>query len=134
MQTGGFLARLEQCHSPIGENAGITESHLRPVLAEVPEELQTECWKAVTENIPEGGKLTFAQVKKEARRFLMKKGVESRNSKAAKLAKPDARVTARTSLKKLEAEVGRFVPAERYRPLLNQLLALIDQDISPKPA
>ncbi len=128
VQTGGLLVRLEQDDSPVGENLAVTESHLRPVLAEVPAELQVECWKAVTETAPVGGKLTAAQVKKETKHFLKKKGVEPKNFKPTKPTKPDDRAIARTSVKKLELELGQFVPAERYRPLLDQLLALIDQD------
>jgi len=32
----------------------------------------------------------------------------------------------RLSVKRLEAELRKFVPAERYRPLLDQLLELIN--------
>lgn len=119
----GLLARLEQADSPVGEKSGIIESHLRPVLETVPEELQVECWKNVTENIPAGGKLTATHVKKEAKRFLKKKGIETKKKIAAN---PDNRAITRTSLTKLEADLSRLMSEERYRLLLDQLLDLIE--------
>jgi DNA repair photolyase len=126
VQVGNLLAVLDQHDSPIGENAGVNFSHLRSVVENVPEELQVECWKKVTESIPAGGKLTATHVKKEAKRFLMKKGIETKKEKAAKPAKPDDRAIARTSIKKLEADLSRLMSAERYRLLLDQLLELIE--------
>ena len=126
VQVGNLLAVLDQHDSPIGENTGVNFSHLRSVVENVPEELQVECWKKVTESIPAGGKLTAAHVKKEAKRFLMKKGIETKKKKAAKPAKPDDRAIARTSIKKLEADLSRLMSAERYRLLLDQLLELIE--------
>jgi hypothetical protein len=123
VQAGGLLARLEQADSPVGEKSGIIESHLRPVLETVPEELQVECWKNVTESVPAGGKLTATHVKKEAKRFLNKKGIETKKKKAAK---PDDRAISRTLVKKLEAELSRLMSEERYRLLLDQLLDLIE--------
>jgi hypothetical protein len=122
VQAGGLLVRLEQADSPVGEKSGITESHLRPVLETVPEELQVECWKKVTESTPANGKLSATHVRMEAKRFLKKKGIERKK----KTAKPDDRAISRTLVKKLEATLSRQMSAERYRLLLDQLLELIE--------
>ena len=126
VQAGGLLAKLAKSQSPIGETTGITESHLRPVCEMVPEDLQVECWNEVKESIPADGKLTATHVKTEAKRFLKKKGIETKKKRAAKPAEPDHRAIARASVEKLESQLRRLMSAERYKALLAQLLALID--------
>jgi DNA repair photolyase len=128
VQAGGLLAMLEQADSPLGENSGIAMSHLRPVCDMVPEDLQVACWKEVSDRIPDGGKLTATYVKKETARFLKKMGIESKKKKPAKPTKPDDRTIARASMKKLEADLGKFATEERYRPVMDLILQIIDEE------
>jgi DNA repair photolyase len=130
VQAGGLLARLEQADSPIGEKSGITETHLRPVLENVPEDLQVECWKRVIKRKRTDGKLTAAYVKKEAKNFLKMKGVESKKKKPVQPTKPDDRANARSSIQRLEVELCKVAPKEQFQPILEQLLQLIDE-VSP---
>ena len=134
MKTGGFLTKLEQADSPIGEKVGLTESHLRPVLEIVPEERQIDCWKWVVKQKPKNGKLTGAHVKKQTTRFLKKEGIEPKNTRPTKLTKPDERSIARSSIQRLEAELAKVVPKEQFQPLLDQLLRLVDSAEVPHKA
>jgi len=85
------------------------------------------------QDMQEGTKPTAAGVKKEVERFLEHKGVEPGKKRPAKPANParaDDRAMVRAAVVKLEAELGRFVPTEDFRPLLEQLLQLIDRNPS----
>ena len=126
VQAGSLLARLAQSHSPIGENSGITESHLRPVIEMVPDDLQVECWKEVTQRVPDGVKRTAALVKKETQRFLKDKGIEPKQKKRPQPTKPNDRSIALSSIKKLEVELGKVVPKAGFQPLLDQLIQMIE--------
>jgi DNA repair photolyase len=130
VQTGDLLARLEQSGSPLGENSGITESHLRPVLAKVPEDLQVECMQKVISSAPGRGKLTAKTVQKHVTNFLKMKGISAKSLKSDKNQKMDTngedRAAARRLLMQIKGALGRVLPEEQFQPLLDQLLQLIE--------
>jgi DNA repair photolyase len=131
VQTGGLLARLAQADSPIGENSGITESHLRPVLDNVPEDLQVECVQTVISSMPEGRKLTAKESKKQVTKFLKKKGIEAKSTKVRKNESNDEdHAVARQSVMQLKGLLSKVLPDEQFQPILEQLLQLIDE-VSP---
>ena len=131
VQTGGLLAMMEQTDSPIGENSGITESHLRPVLAKVPEDLQVECMQKVISSVPPDGKLTTKGVQKHVENFLEMKGVEGKSLNPPKNQEKnvdgDDRAVARRSVLQIKGVLGKVVPEEEFQPLLDKLLNLIDR-------
>jgi DNA repair photolyase len=133
VQAGALLAKLEQADSPVGEKSGITESHLRPVLELVPEEHQVDCWKAVSKSIRKmgKGKLTATLVKKEAKHYLNKVGIEPKQK--PKSVKPDARAVARASVQRLKTDLGRLIPESRYGPVIEKLLEMIDEQKGDAP-
>jgi DNA repair photolyase len=124
VKAGEFLQRLVESHSPIGENIHIRESHVRPVLEMVPENLQIDCWQSITAAMFEKDRLTAPLVRAEVGRFLKEKGVASTK---AKRPPKDARVAAISGVKKLEALLAELAQAGRFGPLTKQILQMIEQ-------
>jgi DNA repair photolyase len=114
VQAGAFLARLDQSNSPIGEKSGITETHLRPVLENVPEELQVECWESVSKSVPPNRKLTASHVKRQATQFLKNAGIQSKKKATeTKPRKPGETGLANTLIERSALEIGEVLPNEQ---------------------
>jgi DNA repair photolyase len=128
LKIGGFLARLENGDSPIGENRPQNESQVRLLLTKVPEEHQVDCWKSIVAKVP-ASELSARIVATETGKYLKKKGLDE---KAVNTPKPDhrlkARLRAKRELNSLKAILGKLPFPARFEQLLYGIESLIEQE------
>jgi len=81
----------------------------------------------VTAAFADGDKLTASGVTAQVKKFLNQKGIAPKKSKGKE---KDARAAVREDVRRLEADLAKFVPTERFRPLLDQILGMIESEPS----
>jgi len=127
---GRFIAELEADFPPNGGKPPIHEGQVRPLLAMVPEELQTECWDYIVDKkTPE--ELTGSIVKEEAKKFLKDRAPDTKTANLPTppdQSTPNPRAVAMRELKRLKAALENLQHSWRFEQLTKGIEALIAEE------
>ena len=127
VEVGGFVADLVCSDSAFAEKLPVNEGQLRPMFKAVPKEHRVACWAEITAD-KHPSELTGPMVGAEAKKFARKNGLQLKQPKVAKSAKPTPAELAKREVENLRSALERLPLPKRFNQLLLGIGMLIDQD------